>query len=133
MSKTCYNCGTENGDIEKFCRKCGAALGSLAHLQHSGIQAGTAEERVLWDNGEITLTTDAVLIGMETDAPDVVPLETIFDVVLEEKCVVLKVKDGDDKYCMLDDPSELAALVREHMFRPRLAHERKESGYIPPD
>ena len=123
MSKTCYNCGTENGDVETFCRTCGAAL-TQSQLQHAGIQAGTPEERVLWANGEIQLTTHAVLIGMDTDAPDVVPLETIYDVVVEERCVVLKVKEGDDQYCMLENPDELAALVKEQMFRPRLAHER---------
>lgn len=133
VSKTCYNCGTENGDVERFCRTCGAALGSLSGLQQSGIQAGATEERILWENGEISLTTGAVLIGMDTDAPDVVPLETIYDVVLEDRCVILKVKDGDDRYCMLDDPTELATLIREHMFRPRLAHGRKDLGYIPPD
>ena len=132
MSKTCYNCGTENGEVETFCRACGAAL-THSQLQHAGIQAGTPEERVLWANGDIQLTTSAVLIGMDTDAPDVVPLETIYDVVVEERCVVLKVKDGDDQYCMLENPEELAAMVREQMFRPRLAHERTDKGYIPPD
>ncbi len=133
MASTCYNCGTQNAEAEHYCHKCGAALGELSDLQRSAIQGGPGQERVLWDNGEIQLTTDAVLIGMTGDAPDVIPLETIYDVVLEERCVVLKVKDGDDKYCMLADPTELADLVREHMFRPRLAHERKDMGYIPPD
>ncbi|MHB8869462.1 MAG: zinc ribbon domain-containing protein [Thermoleophilia bacterium] len=133
MANTCYNCGTENAESEKFCHSCGAALGRLSDLQHSAIQGGRGPERVLWDNGEVQLTTEAVLIGMTGDAPDVVPLETIYDVVLEERCVVLKVKDGDDKYCMLADPTELAGLIKDHMFRPRLAHERKDMGYIPPD
>ncbi len=130
---TCYNCGTENAQADKFCRTCGASLDKLADLQHSGIQAGAAEERTLWDNGEVQLTTAAVLIGMETDAPDVVPLETIYEVVLQDRCVVLKVQDGDDKYCMVADPRELAALIKDHMFRGRLAHGRKDTGYVPPD
>lgn len=133
MSKTCYNCGTQNAEAETFCHKCGASLGKLSDLQKSGIQAGSAEERVLWDNGDIQLTTDAVLIGMSSDAPDVVPLETVYDVIVEDRCVVLKVKDGDDRYCMLDDPAELADLVKDQMERPRLAHERRDMGYIPPD
>ncbi|HZJ03797.1 MAG TPA: hypothetical protein VFE20_09045 [Thermoleophilia bacterium] len=133
MSKTCYNCGTQNAEAEAFCHTCGASLGRLSDLQKSGIQAGSAEERVLWENGDIQLTTDAVLIGMATDSPDVVPLDTLYDVVLEERCVVLKVKDGDDKYCMLDDPKELAELVKEQMNRPRLAHGRQEMGYNPPE
>jgi hypothetical protein len=132
VSTTCYNCGTQNADVETFCRNCGAAL-AHARLQHAGIQAGMPEERVLWSKGDIQLTTSAVLIGMDTDAPDVVPLDTIYDVVVEERCVVLKVKEGDDQYCMLDDPTELATLVKEQMFRPRHAQERTEKGYIPPD
>lgn len=132
MNKTCYNCGTENAGSEEFCHKCGASLSS-GTLQDSGMQAGTAEERLLWDKGDIQLTTEAVLIGMETDAPDVVPLDTIYDVVLEERCVVLKVKDGDDKHCMLEDPEELASLVKDQMMRGRLSHGRKDMGYIPPD
>jgi len=133
VSNTCYNCGTLNAEVEKFCHKCGAALGKLSDMQQSGIQAGSGEERVLWEAGDIRLTTEAVLIGMETDAPDVVPLDTIHEVVVESRCLVLKVNDGDDKYCMMDDPTELADLVRDHMFRGRLAHERKDLGYIPPD
>jgi hypothetical protein len=70
---------------------------------------------------------------METATPDVVPLDTIYDVVLEERCVVLKVKDGDDKYCMLEDPGELAALLKDQMMRGRLSHGRTDMGYIPPD
>ncbi|MHB1343046.1 MAG: zinc ribbon domain-containing protein [Thermoleophilia bacterium] len=133
MASTCYNCGTENAEVEQFCHSCGAALGKRANLQRSAIQGGRGPERVLWDNGEVQLTTEAVLIGMTGDAPDVVPLETIYEVTVEERCVVLKVKDGDDKYCMLADPVEFAGLVKDHMFRPRLAHDRKDMGYIPPD
>jgi hypothetical protein len=132
VSKTCYNCGTENAETEHFCHKCGASLSS-GRLQNAGIQAGTAEERLLWERGDIQLTTEAVLIGMETATPDVVPLDTIYDVVLEERCVVLKVKDGDDKYCMLEDPGELAALLKDQMMRGRLSHGRTDMGYIPPE
>ncbi len=130
MGKTCYNCGTENAESEIFCHECGA---NLRQLKDAGLQGGTAEERVLWDNGEIQLTTEAVLIGMGTDMPDVVPLSTIDDVELEERCIVLKIKDGSDYYCMLADPHQLAAMIREQVFRPRLAHQRTDMGYIPPD
>ena len=133
MTHTCYSCGTNNAEEERFCHTCGASLQTPSDLQKAVIQPGLSEERVLWDNGDIQLTTDAVLIGMNSDTPDVVPLETIYDVTLEDRCVVLKVKDGDDKYCMLDDPADLAALVKDHMFRPRLAHDRTDMGFIPPD
>lgn len=133
MGKTCYNCGTENAESERFCRECGANLEAIERMGDIGLQGGTPEERVLWDNGEIQLTTEAVLIGMGSDMPDVVPLSTVEDVVIEEKCVVLKVKDGPDYYCMLADPHELADLIKEQVFRPRLAHQRKDIGYIAPE
>lgn len=132
MSKTCYNCGTENAQAETFCRQCGAAL-TGGHLQQSGIQAGTTEERVLWEKGDIQLTTHAVLIGMSSDSPDVVPLDTIYEVVQEENCIILRVKDGDDQQCFLEDPTELARLLQDHMDRPRHAHDRTDMGYIPPE
>ncbi|NLE73207.1 MAG: hypothetical protein GX604_01035 [Actinobacteria bacterium] len=69
---------------------------------------------------------------MGTDIPDVVPLSTIEDVELEEKCVVLKIKDGPDYYCMLADPHEPAAMIKEQALRPRLAHQRKDTGYVAP-
>lgn len=133
MSKTCYNCATENAESERFCHRCGASLVSQSTLQQSGIQGGRGEERVLWDNGHLQLTTDAVLIGVNTDAPDVVPLETIYDMDVQEGCLVLRVKDGDDRQCMLDSPENLADLIWDHVFRPRLAQNRGEKGYIPPD
>lgn len=131
--KTCYNCGTENGDVERFCHRCGAKLGRLSDLQQSAIQAGVGQERVLWQQGDVQLTTEAVLIGMDSDAPDVVPLETIYEVVVEERCLVLRVKTGEDKNCFLETPEELAALINDQMFRVRLAHERKDLGYIEAD
>ncbi|HZK49528.1 MAG TPA: hypothetical protein VFD74_08010 [Thermoleophilia bacterium] len=133
MGNTCYDCGAENAEVDAFCRACGASLARTADLWKPGIQAGSSEERVLWEKGDIRLTTDAVLIGMSTDSPDVVPLETVHEVVVEDRCVVLRVKDGDDKYCLLDDPTELADLVRDHVFRSRLAQERKERGFTPSD
>jgi hypothetical protein len=63
---------------------------------------------------------------MDTDAPDVLPLEAIHDVQVEEGCVVLKVKDGPDHYCVLDQPEKLATLIREQALRPRYAHRRMD-------
>ncbi|GAB4244084.1 MAG: hypothetical protein Kow00129_03530 [Thermoleophilia bacterium] len=126
MSKTCYNCGTENEESAVFCRDCGANLHRIDELKHTGIQGGTPQERVLFDNGYIQLTTAAVLIGMNTDAPDVIPLDTLYDVTVDGRCITLKVKDGDDQQCFLDDPTELADLIRDQMFRPRLSHSRQE-------
>jgi hypothetical protein len=126
--QTCYNCGTENQDIEKFCHRCGATLGRLSELQETAMSAGIGPERLLWEEGDIQLTTEAILIGMNTDAPDVVPLETIQSVRVEDTCLVISLKYGDDKQCFLKDPSKLAALIEDQVMRPRLAHQRKASG-----
>jgi len=125
VSKTCYNCGTENAEVSQFCRDCGADLRGVGSLNRAGVQGGRPQERVLWDNGHIQVTTEAVLIGMNTDEPDVVPLDTIYEVKVEEGCVHLLVKDGDDQQCVLDNPEELADLVRDQMCRPRLSQQRQ--------
>lgn len=52
---------------------------------------------------------------------------------VQEGCLVLRVKDGGDRQCMLDSPENLADLIWDHVFRPRLAQNRGEKGYIPPD
>src|SRR5660397_222959 len=51
----------------------------------------------------------------------------------EEGCLVLRVKDGEDRQCVLDSPDDLADLIWDHVFRPRLAQNRGEKGYIPPE
>jgi hypothetical protein len=65
---------------------------------------------------------------MNTDAPDVVPLETIQSVRVEENCIVMSLKYGEDKQCFLKNPAHLAALIEGQVMRPRLAHQRKELG-----
>jgi hypothetical protein len=129
--KTCYNCGHENADAERFCHNCGADLWQHEGFRRSGLAAGLGDERILWDNGHIQLTTEAVLIDMDTDAPDVVPLGTISATEVRDGCLVLKIKDETEKYCALEAPAELEALVRDHMFRPRLAPDREDDAYTP--
>lgn len=75
----------------------------------------TSNSPVLWEYGDIQLTADAVLIGMGTEIPDVVPLNTIEDVSVEQDCVVLKVKEGPAYYCMLSDPNDLASHIKEQI------------------
>ena len=133
MITTCYNCGAENDVNAELCGKCGRPLGEYGDLLEKDLRAFSGEERVIWDNGEFQLTTEAVLIGMKSDSPDVVPLDAIYDVKVEDGCMVLKVKHGDDFYCVLDKPEELARLVREQMFRPRYAHRRKDEEPTPSD
>lgn len=133
MITTCYNCGTENDEDAELCGKCGRPLGDYGDLLEKDLRAFSGEERVIWDNGELQLTTEAVLIGLKTDSPDVIPLDALYDATVEDRCVVLKMKYDDDRYCVLDKPEELAALIHEQIFRPRYAHRRKDDYDVPSD
>jgi hypothetical protein len=120
----CHNCGNKNADIQSFCHRCGAALGRPSETQSTAMRAGIGPERLLWNEGDVQLTTEALLIGMESDSPDVIPLETIHQVSVDGDCLVVQVKYGDDKHCFLKNPTELARLVEEQVMRPRLADQR---------
>ncbi len=74
---------------------------------------------MLWDNGKVQLTTEAVLIGMDSDAPDVLPLDAIYDVRTEDDSLVFTDKEGKDRVCGLDDPRELEILIEEEIAKRR--------------
>jgi CRP/FNR family transcriptional regulator, cyclic AMP receptor protein len=95
-------------------------------LREKDLRAFGGKERVVWDNGELQLTTAAVLIGMGSDSPDVIPLEAVLDVEVQGGCVVLHVHGDDVCSPPLDDPERLAALVRDEIQRTRYAHRRKD-------
>jgi CRP/FNR family cyclic AMP-dependent transcriptional regulator len=109
---------------EVISRRFGQAIGGLADLREKDLRAFSGAERVTWDNGELQLTSDAVLIGMGGDSPDVIPLETVFDVEVQGGCVVFHVHGGDVCSPPLEDPKQLAALVHDAMLRTRYAHRR---------
>lgn len=109
---------------EVISRRFGQAIGGHGDLREKDLRAFAGEERVIWDNGELQLTTEAVLIGMGTDSPDVIPLEAVLDVEVESGRVVFHVHGGDARSPRLDDPEQLAALVRSEMLRTRHAHRR---------
>jgi hypothetical protein len=69
---------------------------------------------------------DQVRIGMGSDSPDVIPLEAVYDVDVENGCVVFHVHGGDICSHPVDDPAQLAALVRDEMLRTRHAQRRKD-------
>jgi CRP-like cAMP-binding protein len=111
---------------EVITRRFGRAVGVRGELPDKDIRAFAGPERVVWDNGEMQLTTHAVLIGMETDSPDVIPLEALLAVDVENGCVVFRLSDGDVCSPPLDTPEQLAALTRDAMLRTRHAHRRKD-------
>jgi CRP/FNR family cyclic AMP-dependent transcriptional regulator len=123
-----YQVGKGIGEV--IARRFGRAIGSDGDLRKKDLRAFEGAERVIWDNGEMQLTTEAVLIGMDTDGPEVIPLETIFDVEVRNGCLYLHAHGGDACSPAVEDPEHLAALTREAMLRTRYAH-RRRSYYLP--
>jgi CRP-like cAMP-binding protein len=111
---------------EVISRRFGRAAGARGDLQDKDLRAFGGEERVIWDDGQLQLTTEAVLMGMGTDCPEVIPLEVVCDVDVEDRCVVFRLHDGDIRSHPLDDAAQLAALVRDAMLRSRHAQRRKD-------
>ena len=79
------------------------------------------QETVVWDNGDIRLTTKAVLRAADTDRPEVIPLEFINEVRVEYGCLVLCAPEGEVWSSVLDNPEGPAALIRDEVRRVRLA------------
>jgi hypothetical protein len=131
MGRTCYDCGAENAESERSCHNCGADLWQHEGFHRSGLAAGLGEEHVLWDNGHMQLTTEALLIDMDTAEPDVVPLSSIADTEVRDECLVLMIQGRAERYCAVAEPEELEALLRDQMLRPRLAPDREDRRYVP--
>ncbi len=111
---------------EIISRRFGRAMGARGDLQDKDLRAFGGEERVVWDDGLLQLTTEAILIGMGSDSPEVIPLEAVYDVDVENGCLVFHVQGGDVCSHCIDDPDHLAALVRDEMLRSRHAQRRKD-------
>jgi hypothetical protein len=79
------------------------------------------EERVVWDNGEIRLTTKAVLLAADTNRPRVVPLQGISEARAEYGCLVLCTAEGDVWSSVLDSPEKLVELVKAEVQRAHLS------------
>lgn len=111
---------------EVISRRFGQAIGRHGDLRQKDLRAFSGEERLIWDNGELQLTTEAILIGMDGDSPDVIPLEAVLDVEVSEDRVIFRVHGGDVVSPSLDRADQLAALVRDEMLRTRYAHRRRD-------
>ena len=116
--------GISQGAIAIVARRYGRAIGGQQDLREKDLRAFGGEERVIWDNGEIQLTTEAVLFEAHTDSPDVVPLEAINEVTVEDGHVVLRATAGDVRSSRLDAAEELAALIWDETRRIRLPYRR---------
>jgi CRP-like cAMP-binding protein len=111
---------------EVISRRFGRAVGVRGDLRAKDVRAFDGQERVVWDNGELQLTTQAVLIGMKTDSPEVIPLEAIEGVDVVEGQVVFRMHSGDVWSPPLEQADQLAALARDAMLRTRYAQRRKD-------
>jgi hypothetical protein len=111
---------------EIISRRFGRVFGVRGDLRAKDERAFAGPERIVWENGELQLTTQAVLIGMETGSPDVIPIETLLDVEVEGDRVIFRLHDGDVNSPPLDDARHVAALTRDEMTRTRYAQRRKD-------
>ena len=111
---------------EVISKRFGRAFGGRGELHEKDLRAFGGEERVIWDNGELQLTTKAVLIGMESGSPEVLPLEAVYDVEVQGDCVLFHAHGGDVCSPPVDDPGRLAALAEDEMKRTRYARRRKD-------
>ncbi len=112
------------GAGEIIARRYGRAIGTRRDAWEKDLRAFRGAERVVWDNGELRLTTEAVLLGANTGQPDVVPLEAVHEVTVEDNRLTIHAAGGDVRSPVLDDPEELAALIRDELRRLRLPHRR---------
>ncbi len=111
---------------EVISRRFGRAVGVRGDLRAKDMRAFDGPERVVWDNGELQLTTEAVLIGMATDSPEVIPLEALQGVDVMDGQVVFRMARGDVWSPQVREPEQLAALTRDAMDRTRHAQRRKD-------
>ncbi len=107
-------------------RRFGQAIGRYGDVLDKDLRAFGGKEQVVWENDDLQLTTEAVLIGMTGDSPDVIPLEAMLDVEVEADHVVFRAHGGDVMSPRIDDAEHVAALVRDEMLRTRYAHRRRD-------
>jgi CRP-like cAMP-binding protein len=112
------------GAGEVIARRYDRAIGTRREAWDKDLRALRGAERIVWDNGEMQLTTEAVLLGTNTDRPDVVPLEAIQEVTVEGGRVTIHVAEADVRSPVLEDPEELAELIRGEVRRMRLPYRR---------
>jgi CRP-like cAMP-binding protein len=109
---------------EIVARRYGRAIGGWEELRDKDLRALHGAERVIWENGDIQLTTEAILLEVGSGSPEVIPLETVLGVEVDGDCLVLRAVGGDARTGELADAARLAALVSDEVRRLRLPHRR---------
>jgi CRP/FNR family transcriptional regulator, cyclic AMP receptor protein len=105
-------------------RRYGRTLGAWNELRQKDLRAFGGAEHVVWSDHANQLTSQALLLGTDTRSPEVIPLEVIYDVSVDDGCLVVKAKGGDVRSCALEHPDEVAALICDEINRIRLAYRR---------
>lgn len=108
-------------------RRYGQAIGEWGELREKDLRAFRGGERTVWEGSGMRLTTEAVLFETDSDRPDVVPLEAVYDVEVDGDYLVMHAKGGDVRSARLENAEELASLVRDELRRARLAYRRAAS------
>jgi len=112
------------GTSELIAHRYDRVIGTRPEKWAKDLRALWGAERIVWDNGEIQLTTEAVLLGTNAAQPDIVPLEAIQSVTVEGDRLAVHMAEGDVRSPALDDPEELAELIRGEVRRMRLPYRR---------
>lgn len=109
---------------EIVARRYGRAIGGREDLRDKDLRALHGAERVVWENDDIQVTTEAVLFEVAGGSPEVIPLETILGVETDGDRLVIHAVGGDVVSSGLDDPEKVAALLSDEMRRIRLPYRR---------
>jgi CRP/FNR family cyclic AMP-dependent transcriptional regulator len=107
-------------------RRFGHVVGSEDDLRAEDVEAMADEEHVIYQQHGLLLTGEAISTGVGGDSPKVIPLDAVLDVEVHGKKVLVRADEGDVWSPEVDDPSGLAALVRDAIGRTRYAQRRKD-------
>lgn len=109
---------------EIVARRYGRAIGGWEDLREKDLRALGGAERVIWENGDIQVTTEAVLLEVAGGSPEVIPLETILSVETDGDRLLIHAVGGDVATGGLADAGKVAALLSDEVRRIRLPHRR---------
>ena len=109
---------------EIVARRYGRAIGGWEDLRDKDLRALHGAERVIWEEEDTQLTTEALILEAGSSSPEVIPLETILGVEVDGDCLVVHAVGGDARSGRLRDPARAACLVNDELRRVRLPHRR---------
>lgn len=109
---------------EVVARRYGRAIGSWPDLREKDLRALHGLERVVWEDGDTRLTTEALILEAGADSPEVIPLESILSVESDGDCLVVHAVGGDTRSGKLQDAGKVVCLVTDELRRVRLPHRR---------